>query len=638
MATSNDIQLLHRKIVDCEDLEWIVAGKPVVALFSSLGTTKYTDYDRGYLGRPLIDRDTPGCLRLWIGIDQKTNQFLVVLTQRIRMTTTNKYRLYFLCLPTESLNFDVSDPAIWRLSEGTVPLNMVTDATNTSSDDAQTARLLRISFSLGTDKSKVIMPDHPHASSISPMAMSLLRKLKTLAEASAFDLFTNHESWIQQALFKARDLSKRSGISCPKIEYSKFYPSGRAAVVNEWKNQGLHDSQDDTEVDSDDTTRKLLEREGYGMPPPVYEAPVAELPPPFDFAPPPVVAIEPHMKKDPVLLPANTTHTITSAEYLDTSTYDNLLLGHVMKSPSPEAHALSSAEAPLAPVPVSHLTHERALSKSCERQFARDRDHSIPPTEEAVASERSFPPLACGDLHSSTHCLDVCVQHTPEPERSVVSRCSTIESPVSCIPETPIALSCKLPPSTNNIRRIPAKHLPHIVSLQKTIPWLTELWKTWPFAHYTCIAHLLRIGTALNDLDADVYHVARARTLSTLLDVHASNSISPSPIHASKLAARRRFVEGGIYELISWLTILHPDADVEFCAQLRELAILREKVRVEVRGEAEGTERYFCLLGSFMRTKAQIVLGACARFGGTVVENDGFIVEKMVGEMVRIGF
>lgn len=91
--------------------------------------------------------------------------------------------------------------------------------------------------------------------------MSLLRKLKTLSEVSAFDLFTSHDSWIQQALFRAQNLLNKGGISHPEIQYSKFYSAGRAADVGCWGLQGWHDPMADTEEDSNsDHTKRDLKR------------------------------------------------------------------------------------------------------------------------------------------------------------------------------------------------------------------------------------------------------------------------------------------------------------------------------------------------------------------------------------------
>jgi hypothetical protein len=193
------------------------------------------------------------------------------LSQRIRMTRVKKHRLFFLCLPTDSLKPDVRDPAIWLLSDHTVPKELVTDVAK-KQPEGQKSRLLRMGFKIETNKSWVIMPQHPSTGKLSSDTASTLRKLKTFSEACAFDLFTGHDSWIQQALLKAEGLlNTKDGISDPKIEYSRFYPEGRAATTGCWGLQGLRDASDDTEEDNNHVKLRLLKRKcDYAAPPP-YE-------------------------------------------------------------------------------------------------------------------------------------------------------------------------------------------------------------------------------------------------------------------------------------------------------------------------------------------------------------------------------
>jgi hypothetical protein len=179
------------------------------------------------------------------------------LSQRIRMTRVKKHRLFFLCLPTDSLKPDVRDPAIWLLSDHTVPKELVTDVAK-KQPEGQKSRLLRMGFKIERNKSWVIMPQYPSTDKLSSDTTSTLSKLKTFSEACAFDLFTGHDSWIQQALLKAEGLlNTKDGISDPKIEYSRFYPEGRAS--------------DDTEEDNNHVKLRLLKRKcDYAAPLP-YE-------------------------------------------------------------------------------------------------------------------------------------------------------------------------------------------------------------------------------------------------------------------------------------------------------------------------------------------------------------------------------
>jgi hypothetical protein len=89
-----------------------------------------------------------------------------------------------------------------------------------------------------------------------------------------------------------------------------------------------------------------------------------------------------------------------------------------------------------------------------------------------------------------------------------------------CVLETPVSVAASHLYSaiaTNSIKRIPAQ-VPHVLCSQNVVAWLVELWQRWPYAHYTCITQLLLIGGALDNMNAGLYHFARARTLATLLD------------------------------------------------------------------------------------------------------------------------
>lgn len=53
--------------------------------------------------------------------------------------------------------------------------------------------------------------------------------------------------------------------------------------------------------------------------------------------------------------------------------------------------------------------------------------------------------------------------------------------------------------------------------------------------------------------------------------------------------------------------------------------------------ESEDTKSYHNTSSLFTRSKAQIVLDACKRFGGTVLDQDKLIASKMLLERDRIG-
>ncbi|KAI5259418.1 hypothetical protein E4T42_00278 [Aureobasidium subglaciale] len=229
------VRLLEPQLSQSMSLDWLVYGQPVIALFSKLGKSAYTPFDREYLGQPSRHNRAGQGLRLWIGFDEDTNKLIVALTQEIQVSNGKKPRIYYLCVPVESLAVEIAEPAYWALSDGVVPLHILDRPNNTRPDQA--SRLLRMSFSL-TAKSWVIMPNFPHTGRVSEMSMSLLSKLKGLSEVPNFDLFTTHDSWLHQRLLRVRNLLHNNTVTGFNINHANFYPGGRAAVVDLWESQG----------------------------------------------------------------------------------------------------------------------------------------------------------------------------------------------------------------------------------------------------------------------------------------------------------------------------------------------------------------------------------------------------------------
>ncbi|GAB7356582.1 hypothetical protein MBLNU459_g7315t2 [Dothideomycetes sp. NU459] len=484
MTARDDIRLLDQSVVEGGPLDWIVAGKAVVALFSTLGKCEYTNYDQSHLGCSLHDTSANDSLRLAIGINKHTNKLLVTLIQRVRMAGGKRDRVFFLCVPTESLVLDVADPAVWLLSDGVVPSNIVTDADADASraGPRHGSRLLRVSFRLGAQKSRVVMPKYPHTGRVPPKAIALLRKLKALSEAGRFDVFVAHDSWTQQALFACRDMVGKA--QSPTIKYAGFYPP----VVKQ------------SSIDSDNTKLalgRLLKRKRLGqgggmsctsedhdpsmhnvtLPPYEPRRPLSPraargtLAPGAPVAGPvaaPAVApgarvvahasdeLEVAVSPTSPLALAPVSHAAPSvaavvASDVDTSGFENSLLDYVTHSPLPIPQApgcasgLASAMAPLtarqtSPVISPALSvvrepralRENALRLSRERQLLQPGDVVSP---EIVA----FPPSAHDSAPSSAsevmpaHYVAVCVPRTPEVDSLVVAHVSARRSEPSLV-------------------------------------------------------------------------------------------------------------------------------------------------------------------------------------------------------------
>jgi hypothetical protein len=639
MSLPKDIQLLHQSVVGCPHLKWIVSGKPVVALFPSLGQARYTDSDRCFLGKPSADESFRNNLRLWIGVDEESNKLLVTLTQRIRMTRVKKHRLFFLCLPTDSLKLDVDDPAMWLLSDHTVPKELLKDVAK-KQPQGQKSRLLRMGFKIEKNKSWVIMPQYPSTGKLSSDAASTLRKLKTLSEAAAFDLFTSHDSWIQQALLKAEGLLKeKDGISCPTIQYSRFYPEGRAATTGCWELQGLHDASDDTEEDNNYAKSRLLKRKRDHAAPPPYVTKLSV--PRVGLGPGDPVIGNRCRQKSPTLPLAIDAHTITHAadvslEYADTSEIDDRLLGYVMRSSSPEARAIAERVEPSS-VNATSPVYVEVHPTACGRQSSHRRKYVSMTARDIVSSATLATPFVFSDKYLPASAF---VPSTPDAHGLSSTHPHDADTSTACVPETPVNVAAShVPPAiaTNSIRCIPAQQVPHVLCSQNVVAWLVELWKRWPYAHYTCITQLLLIGGALDNMNVDSYHVARARTLATLIDNQTTTQSAHLAAKPDWPHTSNDLVEDEIFELISWLTILDPDGDMIFCGQLNELAVIKKMTQGTAGPEREGTKSYHDTSSLFTRSKAQIVLSACTRFGGTVLDQDKFIACKMRSERDRIG-
>lgn len=144
----------------------------------------------------------------------------------------------------------------------------------------QKSRLLRKGFEIETNKSWTIIPQYPPTSEVSLDAVSTLRKLETLSEVSAFELYTAtisefnrlysrlEVSWRKE---RKKKKEKNHGISGRKIEYSRLYPEGRGATICCSELQGLHDASDDTQEDNNHAKPRSLNRRRDHAAPPSYE-------------------------------------------------------------------------------------------------------------------------------------------------------------------------------------------------------------------------------------------------------------------------------------------------------------------------------------------------------------------------------
>lgn len=212
-----------------------------------------------------------------------------------------------------------------------------------------------------------------------------------------------------------------------------------------------------------------------------------------------------------------------TVEYADTSEFDDCLLGYLMRSSPPEAHAIAEKVEPSsvrATIPIQ----EEAQPMAFERVSLHRRRKCV----SVIAKDAVSPATLAAPFVSLYMCLpaSACVSSTPDAQELSSTRPLSVAISILSVPESLVnVVTSHLFSSaiaTHSIRRVPAQRVPHILCSQNIVAWLVELWNCWPYAHYTFITQLLLIGGALDNMNVDLLHVARARTLATLLESQAT--------------------------------------------------------------------------------------------------------------------
>jgi hypothetical protein len=250
-------------------LEWLLQEQPVVALFSKAGNTAYSDVDREYLGQTWRHSGDLG-LKLSVAHNEESNRLLVVLSQKIVASRGARPRLLYMFVSIESLGLEIAGPASWTMADGIVPLHTIDDPNDARAE--QSARLIRASFSPAA-QSWVIMPNQPRLGRMSDESMSALRKLKSLSEASCFDLFVAYNSSAHEGLLRVKTLLADTTVTGFNVNYTRFYPGGRSAVVGAWAFQGLCPPEEGVQEGSArGSKRKHDEISGGGSLPPTHDS------------------------------------------------------------------------------------------------------------------------------------------------------------------------------------------------------------------------------------------------------------------------------------------------------------------------------------------------------------------------------
>ncbi|KAH0373145.1 hypothetical protein KCU65_g581, partial [Aureobasidium melanogenum] len=628
MATPECIRLLEPQLSPCSNLDWLIYGQPIIALFSKSGNSAYTAFDREYLGQP--SRHTRGqSLKLWVACDD-ANRLLIVLTQEIQVSSGKKPRIFYLCISVESLAVDTACPTYWAMSDGVVPLKPLDQSDGTSTRPDQTSRLLRINFS-PTTKSYVIMPDFPHTGRVSEASMSLLRKLRTLSQAPYFDLFTTHDSWTYQSLLRLQAMLSDRTVTGFNINCNNFYPGGRRAIIDAWETQGwrplVEGIGDESEMEPE--CRKGLKRKHDAISSVEVPGIGSLAPPPYDLPAPD--------------LPSAAALEATSEAAFGVASTASFDMAAVLA----KDYAESGQESVLSEV------------------YPRGRSISLPPqtTFKPLSPNFDFTPIAPGIMPAVTPepTTPVCIaavssspfcsvalslqidEYSPAAPESTATPPQApphyvCKSPLSHVPETPPSYTlpaCKAIAASTNTRSV-------------LVNWLATVLRRYPYFHYICVTELLALGLGIRRADAeDTIRRLRARCLASLLDRvtdHDHLDVEHKSINNNGSSE--------LEELVSWLLLLNPDGDLIFLEQLSEASKALKKVRKSEHDRGLGatprssdgalfdtptSKDEYASVNEFMICKASIILDACMAFGDSISEQPKHdMKDRMLEEMERL--
>ncbi|KAI4853209.1 hypothetical protein E4T44_00984 [Aureobasidium sp. EXF-8845] len=637
MATQADIDALNDKLSTSGPLSWVIADCPVVAVFRNNETQKLDA-----LGQPL---DRNGCgdlLRLWVGLNQDTRELFVTLTIRIRL---------------RSSTVGYTD-LVEHLSQ------QLFDAP--SDTESAKCELLQMSVHLGPYVSDVIMPEFQCRSNVMPQAMALLRKLKSLSEASSFQLYTNPDASRQAAIKHVSNiLLGSSSMITPSIDLKGFYPGGRSACKNMWLDQGWLEAGAKSKSGREDPVegdKKELQTMFDPRPPPPYEPNIepdrAHTSSISDRVPslPPVVAPLSQEGVPDLLATAflgSDTPVSSSSHHESVPSVINHLSTIIRRfSPSTPAASLSSGYT------------ATFLSGFPDQSPLRRLRNTL--TAEANAAPTNSLDLAIQVAASS-------VEDYASPDGDVLTRANTPSDIVGRVPDSVYRKrlsSYILEEDVGNIskrqvliRQSPQRlHLDDLrANFSPTIPdtvalsdegqrhtptramdtskhetqlsqWLLQAWQHCPTAHYLFIAQLLSYGAALyGDCSQEEIAACHVQCTSDLL-AHCTNQIlhkEPSRVSTDDT------LDDQLHALIRWLYVLRPGADVELFPSLLPLSLLNQQSSVVSHLGVD----YDFLQADFMRQKAKVVSEACTRYGAALLQNnlsDLILIMKQEGKRNRI--
>lgn len=585
-------------------LKWAVKKHAVIVTWRE--ETDQGKHTLWHLGDRTPHNQEPSQLYIWIGEDVVNSRLLIVLSIRIRLRSSSKAvpRQMFLVIPSESLHIESTTPTYEQISRHDVPHMLVDQPSDKSTADL--ARILHISFSLGSDTSnKVIMPKAESQRPTVGQPLLLLENLRSLSKARKFNVYLNFNTYAQQHLNTLSPRLEKGNLMTPSIDLTSMY-AGRGGAINNWSAQGL--LEDDQNVSSMFKRRKLV-RDGDAQviapdqPPPPYSNRGGQTCVPRSCTP-----VSFHLSNDSgscvpetPLMPQGegVRHSCTIPDHLvDAALHDNdTLPGNIPLA--------ASGSTPFdAPLPIE-------------------------PDSPACA------PLQADALFPARALLSV---NDPVPAANVVLPVS--ESPQAIAPRFNSASSTNFPIATDSCQADP---------LSKRVRtdmcwWLIKAWTTCPDAHFLFIANLLCIGAAAQANDNILYDKHRAACTTELLYYNAKNKDRSYPTtgidvlcrtgRRATAAFREKAVKQETARSILWMNIINPNADILLIKDCLARWAEQGFRLIEFGEDGNGSlDAYATLLKDFNRLKALCVMEACLYFGKEAMASAEEIMVKMRQEV-----
>ncbi|KAI4739757.1 hypothetical protein E4T50_09800 [Aureobasidium sp. EXF-12298] len=647
MATQADIDALTEKISTTGPLSWVVTDCPVVAVFKNSQTQ-----DLDSLGQPL---DRNGCgdlLRLWLGMNQDTRELFVTLTIRIRVSPVRKKtrrqgRLISLRLTSSAISYSHLDQV---LSQHLFDVP----------SDIQSAKceLLKMSIDLGPYTSDVIMPEYQCRSNVVPQAMVLLQKLKSLSEASSFQLYTNQETSREAAIQHVSNiLLEGSSMITPSVDIRGFYPGGRSACKNMWLDHGWL-AAGHKDVPAKGNTVEMNQTESHSLskpqPPPPYNAvpgyALAPTSPGEDellSLPPTIAPVSPHGL---LSLPATALRTRSasarSASHIqhqqlcekETEVVPVQILNSSARvrhlSPSTPEASLSSgytatflsgfpSHSPIHRIRDNLMAQAKGVPTESGRAFVQVAASSIDDhaSHNGNSSTRANTPCALGRVPDSTDRKRLLSHSLQEESNQISKRQALFQQQSQTLfvnglradfsPTVPNTITCY----DEDKFGTPMQDGHSFERRSQLSEWLFQAWHHCPTAHYLFITELLSYGAALSRSSSED-EIATCRIDCTLaLLAHCTEQ---RRTEKSDRCSTDCMTDVETRALVKWLYILRPGADMDLFTSLTQLSLLsQQSLSISRTGKD-----YTSLVAKFRRQKAEVVSQACISYGAALLQND----------------